>query len=260
MAEHAENGNQKILRNRNMAEVARAAEALVGTDRARELLTDAYFRGLKADIGLTNDPDLDSFNVMSLLQKMLNNDTPNKPLGSSLTWNEWDGLKRVVQGNVAELEDRGYTLAEIAAALAYGDKLSRGGAERKGTSSNTVTSYKTGKPEQVPRYFKIKGTSGLTKNTYTTKQFVPYAGIYLQANTMSYSPGRSATSMYRIADIHSGHDGAWIQSTNDGSGFAAGVYKDKNGWYIEHRRLGHEENGKWTERVYLEDLRKRIGF
>ena len=89
---------------------------------------------------------------------------------------------------------------------------------------------------------------------------MPYTGIIIPASVMTWTSGKPSTEVYKIADIHKGNNGAWLEGVNNGNGFAVGVYKDKNGWYMEHRRLGHEENGKWTEKVYLEDLRKRIGF
>ena len=192
----------------------------------------------------------------------------NKPLGSGMSGNEWLATAEAIQDYVGYLRGYGYSNAEVAAALVYGQYLvrsdtgrARSGRKSDGSgSSGMVTTYKNGKPELVPRYRKsVNGSK--TASTYTTKQFVPYTGIVVPASVMTFVSGKPNTEVYKIADIHKGQNGAWLEGANNGNGFAVNVFKDSKGWYMSHRRLGHEDsNGNWSERVYLEDLRKRVGF
>lgn len=257
IAEQAEKASKTEM-NRYVAETARAAESLVGTDRARELLNDGVFKGMKADINMTQEPILSGQSAMRLLENLLDNDTTNRPLGSAMTHNEWQAVKNAVQRDYADLEARGYTKAEIAAALGDGHYLIREGEKRQGSNSRMVTTYRNGKPEQVPRYYKPKGSNSRIKNTYTTEKFVPYTGIVIPAAVMSYRYGGPSQEVYKIADIHSGQFGAWLEGANNRNGFAVNVFRDNKGWYLSSDRLTGV-NGE-EGRVYLEDLRKRVGF
>lgn len=134
IAEQAEQSSSKSVRNRELAETARAAEQLVGTQRARDLVNDGMFKNLKADMNLTQEPMVGS-HAMGILEKLLSNEAFNKPLGSSLTHNEWQAVKDAVQREYAALEAKGYTKAEVAAALAYERYLVRGEAKSRAKSS-----------------------------------------------------------------------------------------------------------------------------
>lgn len=259
IADQAEKSSS--YKNKLIARTARAAESLVGTERGEKLVNDWNVNQIKTE--MERAYAIVGANALSNLESMLDNEALNNPLGSGYTHAEWQGVKDAVQGYVGNLEEKGYTVDEIAAAVGYGQYFTRRETSKeasKSKSSNMVTSYRNGQPELVPRYRKsVNGSK--TANTYTTKQFAQYTGIILPADVMTFRSGKPSQEVFKIADIHKGHYGAWLQGQNNGNGFAVGVYKDNRGWYMKHRRLGHtDENGEYTERIYLEKLKNRIGF
>ena len=125
IAEQAALGRSAI--NRNIAETARAAEQLVGTDRARELLANKSLRALRGE--LLKAHGIITSNVMSDIASAVEAASINKPinlpLGSGFTGTEWLAVAEAIQDYSSYLHGYGYTDAEIAAALAYGRYLIR---------------------------------------------------------------------------------------------------------------------------------------
>lgn len=103
---------------------ARAAESLYDTDRARQLLEDGNFNRMLREMTRAYG-EQGSSTAMGNLEKMLDNNTRNKPMGAGYTNDEWDEAKQRVQGYHYYLERQGFTDYEIAAGLAYTTKLLR---------------------------------------------------------------------------------------------------------------------------------------
>ena len=123
IAEQAEKSSSGSFRNIAIAGTARAAEELVGTERAADLLSNTNLNKIYRD--MSREFDVIGASVLVDLDKMLNNETLNKPLGSSLSNDEWQEVKDRVQAAHSFLVSDGYTDYEIAAALAYGRYLIR---------------------------------------------------------------------------------------------------------------------------------------
>ena len=123
IADQAERAAGRSYRNTLIAHTARAAENLVGTERAEALISDSNLNTIYRVMSQTHDTL--SAGVLGDLDKMLDNSTLNKPLGSGLSDDEWQHQKDRVQAARAFLGNAGYTDYEIAAALAYGRYLIR---------------------------------------------------------------------------------------------------------------------------------------
>lgn len=128
IAEQAESASQKSVRNRNLAATARAAESLVGTERARELLGNRSLQALRSELESVYDLIVPSVlgDIEKAVEATMQNAPINKPLGSGLTDNEWLAKAESIQDYMGFLYGYGYTDGEIAAALAYGRYLVRG--------------------------------------------------------------------------------------------------------------------------------------
>lgn len=218
-AEQAENGSS--YRSQLVARQARAAESLVGTDRARELVNDTYFKSLKADIGLTQEPI--TIGTLSLLEKLLDNETLNRPLGSGVSYNEWQGIKDAVQAEFSMLAEKGYTTDEVAAALAYEDKLVRG---RKSASSSG---------SKLPRGAKaVTITVDGRKTTYYEQN-----GMLMKSDAVGATRGtpvKTAVST-TLAEIYANAKENGIQVTTH----SAKDVKKANAAYDERRKANKRE-------------------
>lgn len=122
IAERAEKNTAGTYANVLLAQTARAAEQLVGTDRARKLLNDGNFNRLYREMARAYGTVGTS--ALSKLDKALDNDVLNNPAGSGYSADEWQEVKGRIQGLTQYLYNNGYSENEIAAALAYGSKLS----------------------------------------------------------------------------------------------------------------------------------------
>lgn len=126
MAEKA--GQSSTPLGKSVASTARAAAELVGTDRARDLTSDNNLKQIKTAMEQAYS-SVGNY-AMRDLDKMLDNESLNKPLGSGFNDSEYRALKDGVQGYYRNLTEAGYTHDEIAAALAYDNRLVVGGSTK----------------------------------------------------------------------------------------------------------------------------------
>ena len=113
-----------VLRYRQIAETARAAEELVGTERGKDLVLSGNLNRMYRD--LEREYDVVGAGIATTLDSLLDNSTLNKPLGSGYSDEQWQNFKTKIQYLYRSLIADGYTHYEIAAALAYGRYLYRG--------------------------------------------------------------------------------------------------------------------------------------
>lgn len=207
IADQAEKAHQSLA-NKNIAKTARAAESLVGTERARALVSDQNTKQIKTE--MERAYAIVGSGAMGQLDDMLQNETLQNPLGAGYTATEWQGVKDAVQGYYETLTDAGYTHDEIAAALAYGQYLVRGETGRKSSwslprSAKAVTVTVNGRETT---YFEQNGmlmksdAIGTTRGT-PVKSGGSLAQIYanakekgLSVRTHSASEVKAANSAY----------------------------------------------------------------
>ena len=222
IAESAEKGSNTV-RNRNLAATARAAESLVGTQRARDLLENKSLKALRSE--LERAYAVITSGVMGDIQKARDaaeiNQPINLPLGSGYTPNEWLEAAEAIQDYSSYLRGYGYTDAEVAAALAYGQYLVRSDTGRKPSerlprSAKAITVTVHGRPTTyyesngvLMRSNKLGGGIGMpVRNTFATLAEV-YANAKekgFEVKTHSASEVRAANKEYRRAREHNARE------------------------------------------------------
>lgn len=125
IAERAER-NANVGFSRTLAETARAAESLVGTERAAALLADSALKSIRREIEGAHGKA--TVSVLSDIRRMTEPGLDNRPMRYSL--DEWDAAKTRVRAAMGELAAKGYSEADVAAALAYKERISPGGIRR----------------------------------------------------------------------------------------------------------------------------------
>ena len=127
IAQAAEKGSNTV-RNRDIAEVARAAEGLTGTERAHDLVREYTLGSLRRELenahGIVSAAsvlgDMERAVEASAAQQPYNN-----PLGSGMSSTEWLATADAISGYIDILHSAGYTDAEIAAGVVYGNYIRR---------------------------------------------------------------------------------------------------------------------------------------
>lgn len=120
IAQHAESGFQSVMK-RNIASTARAAEKMVGTDKAVKLVDSPELRLINREI--ENAHGVIRSQVLGDLETMLSPSTGQRPMNYSEA--QWSTAKANVQDAYGQLSAQGYSASEVAAGLAYGRYLRR---------------------------------------------------------------------------------------------------------------------------------------
>lgn len=127
--------NDGSARGLNVAQMAFAAEELVGTERASDLLRDSNFNRLYRE--MTRAHGHIGVSALGLLDRDTDMDRVELPMGSGYSRDEWLEAKERIRAARDLLNNKGYNDNEIAAALAYGSKLSPAReSQAKNASSN----------------------------------------------------------------------------------------------------------------------------
>lgn len=116
LAESAEHGTS--VQARSIARTARAAESLVGTERAATLLANENVMVINNE--LASAFRINGSRTLSNIEAMVEGGR-GRPLGYSAE--RWENASRIVQESLARIEGDGFTVADVAAAIVYKNRL-----------------------------------------------------------------------------------------------------------------------------------------
>lgn len=116
LAESAEHGSS--AQARSIARTARAAESLVGTERAGSLLANEDVKVIENE--LASAFRINGSRTLSNIEAMTEGGR-GRPLGYSVE--RWENASRIVQESLSRIEGNGFTAADVAAAIVYKNRL-----------------------------------------------------------------------------------------------------------------------------------------